>query len=213
MEISPVGYIDLISRAVGPRPVFLITTVGPEGVVNLAPFSAVSFCSYDPPMMVVNVGEKKHDPRYIPKELEGKLDLSEKKDTWANIHATGEFVAHLVTEELLDAVVIADRRYPRGVSELSRVKLTPVAAKIVKPPRLAEAKLAIECQVTHKFEAAGDHTLVVARAVAFHADESALTEGLLDTSRIKPVVHYFAEVFGVCDRIILRKDRARYKLD
>jgi flavin reductase (DIM6/NTAB) family NADH-FMN oxidoreductase RutF len=213
MELNIGEYKDLMSRAVSPRPVILITTISPAGVVNMAPFSAVTFCSYDPPMILVSVGGRKHDPKFVPEELKGKLDIEEEKDTYANLKSSGEFVAHLVSEELLDAVVIADKRYPKEVSEVEKAKLTLIPSKLVKPPRIKEAKLSFECQVTDTFNIRADHLLVVGKGVAFHADESALSEGRLDTSRMKPVVHYFGDIFGICDRLIVRKDRDRYKLD
>ncbi len=213
MELNIGEYKDLMSRAVSPRPVFLITTISPTGVVNMAPFSAVTFCSYDPPMILVSVGGKKHDLKYVPEELKDKLDLDEEKDTYANLKSSGEFVAHLVTEELLDAVMIADRRYPREVSEVDKAKLTLVPSKLVRPPRVKEAKLSFECQVTDTFNIRADHLLVVGKGVAFYADDSALYQGKLDTSRIKPVVHYFGDIFAICDRLIVREDRDRYKVD
>ena len=213
MELNIGDYKDLMSRAVAPRPVFLITTVSPAGVVNMAPFSAVTFCSYDPPMILVSVGARKHDPKFVPEELKNKLDLKEDKDTYANLKSSGEFVAHLVSEELLDAVVIADKRYPKEVSEVEKAKLTLVPSKLVKPPRVKEAKLSFECQVAYTFDIRADHLLVVGKGVAFYADEAALADGKLDSSRIKPVVHYFGDIFGICDRLIVRKDRDKYKLD
>lgn len=66
---------------------------------------------------------------------------------------------------------------------------------------------------TNTFNIRADHLLVVGKGVAFYADDSALSQGKLDTSRIKPVVHYFGDIFAICDRLIVREDRDRYKVD
>lgn len=212
MEIDPSQYKDLISRIVTPRPILLITTVNKDGLVNMAPFSAVTFAGYEPPTVLVSIGTQKHDKRFLTKDLEGEYDLEEKKDTLANIEYSREFVAHLATEELLDAIVIGDRRYPKEVSELTRAGLTAVPSRIVKPPRIKEAKVAVECQLVNQFNVRAGHVLVVGKGVAFYASEEALVNGRLDTSRIKPVLHYFGDLFAVCDRQI-KKQRDRYKLD
>lgn len=212
MEIDPSQYKDLISRIVTPRPVLLITTVNKDGLVNMAPFSAVTFAGYDPPSVVVSIGKQKHDKRFLTEDLGAKYDLEEKKDTLANIEYSGEFVAHLATEDLLDAIIIGDRRYPKEVSELQRAGLTPVPSRTVKPPRIKEAKVAVECQLLNQFNVRADHVLVVGKGVAFYASEEALVNGRLDTSKIKPVLHYFSDLFAVCDRQIVKK-RERYKLD
>ena len=75
---------DPFNAIVGPRPIGWISTVNPEGVRNLAPYSFFNGFNYRPPIIgFSSVGWK---------------------DSVANIEATGEFVWNLATRDLAVAM-------------------------------------------------------------------------------------------------------------
>ena len=75
-----------------------------------------------------------------------KIGLDEGKDTVANIRATGEFVANVVSYALRDAMNATSGHYPAGEDEFRRAGLTPAPSRVVAPPRVAEAPAALECR-------------------------------------------------------------------
>src|SRR4030042_1028610 len=118
MKIDPAGLNrekahELLIGAVLPRPVALISTIGADGVHNLAPFSFYIPISMKPVLMGVAIARK--------------ADGS-KKDTLVNIESGEDFVINLVTEEMAEAMNQTAGEYPSQVDEFKAAGLTPVPA-------------------------------------------------------------------------------------
>lgn len=135
MELDLEG--DLAERAypilaslVTPRPIALVTTLGPDGVVNAAPFSFFNVMGAEPPIVVFAPGDR---------------DDGTPKDTARNIRFAHEFVVNLVDEAIGEAMNRCAASLPYGQSELAHAGLTTAASTSVKPPRLAEAPVSLEC--------------------------------------------------------------------
>ncbi|MFH1382089.1 MAG: flavin reductase family protein [Chloroflexota bacterium] len=127
----------LLSDIVVPRPIAWISTVGTQGVFNLAPFSAYGMVSSIP--MIVSIG--------ISTNRNGQ-----KKDTLKNIELTKEFVINIVTEELAETMNITCAPYPSDVSEFEKAGLTPKKADLVKAPMVAESPVNLECRLVQIIE-------------------------------------------------------------
>lgn len=136
---------EFLTSTVVPRPIALITSVDAEGRPNAAPYSFFGLVAHDPPAVAIGV---------LP-HPEGRL-----KDTASNIVATQEFVVHLVSEELGDAMNITCIDAPPGYDELALAKLETVAADKVKVPRITGAPVALECR-NHTTLRLGPNSLVV----------------------------------------------------
>jgi flavin reductase (DIM6/NTAB) family NADH-FMN oxidoreductase RutF len=136
-ELSAYQRYKLMASLIVPRPIALITSLGPSGVVNAAPFSMFNMLGEDPPIVMVSIN-RLHD---------GRL-----KDTAANILATGEFVVHLADEFIAEQMDGCAEALPADVSELSVVGFTTVPSRSVKPPRIREAPVAFECVLHEKLE-------------------------------------------------------------
>ena len=96
-----------------------------------------------------------------------------------NIEATKEFVVHVVSESFVRQMSQTAGEYPPDISEFDEAGLTPVPSTVVKPPRVAEALVAMECrlhQLVELGDAVGHGTIVVGDVVALHFDESVLDE-------------------------------------
>lgn len=157
MQIDPDRHSEaenykLLTNLVVPRPIAWVTSLAPEGIVNLAPFSFFNAVGSDPLYVVVSVGE--HDD-------------GTKKDTARNIDSSGEFVVNLVTEDLLEAMNISAAEFPPGESEVLAAGLRVDPGVKVRAPRLAEAQASLECRV-YKSERLGTNTLYIAEVVLFH---------------------------------------------
>ncbi len=122
----------LLTGAVVPRPIALVTTLDAAGAVNAAPFSFFNAMSEDPPILALGINRRPN----------GRA-----KDTVRNIRDTGEFVVNLVDESIAEAMNICAVDFPEGLEELPQAGLAAVPAVAVKPPRIAEAPIAFECRL------------------------------------------------------------------
>jgi flavin reductase (DIM6/NTAB) family NADH-FMN oxidoreductase RutF len=159
---SPQDNYKLLTNLVVPRPIAWVTSQNSEGVINLAPFSFFNAIGSDPLYLIISIGNKD----------DGSL-----KDTAANIIARGEFVVNLVTEDLVSAMNISAANFPSEESELAAVGLHAADSKLVKVPRVAEAKASLEC-VLHSQQPLGIYTLIIGQVVMFHVDDALLSDRL-----------------------------------
>ncbi|MDO5498667.1 MAG: flavin reductase family protein [Propionibacteriaceae bacterium] len=157
------GY-SLLTSMVVPRPIAWVSTVSGGGTPNLAPHSFFTIASADPPIV--------------------QFTSVTEKDTLRNIRETGEFVIAMVTEDLVDQANVTSTRFPPGVSEFDRAKLTPEPSQFVAPARIAESPIAIECRLERIVEV-GNSFLVLGAVLCVAIDETAL-----DESSTKPHPRY-----------------------
>ena len=119
----------LMIGAIVPRPIAFVSTISPEGIYNLAPFSFFTGISANPPAIcfcpMVRAGD---DPR---------------KDTLRNIEETGEFVVNVVSEEFAEKMNQTSGEYPFEVDEFALSGLTPLPSDLVK--RSEERRVGKEC--------------------------------------------------------------------
>jgi flavin reductase (DIM6/NTAB) family NADH-FMN oxidoreductase RutF len=160
----------ILAGLVVPRPIALVTTVDLEGRVNAAPFSFFNVIGDDPPAVVLAPGNRGPG---VP------------KDTARNVRLTGEFVVHLIDEPMGAAMNACAASLPPGENELEAAGLTAVASSVVKPPRIAEAPVALECREWTTMEFGGNR-LVIGRVLRVH-----VRDGIMDpeTLLIPPGVY------------------------
>jgi flavin reductase (DIM6/NTAB) family NADH-FMN oxidoreductase RutF len=111
------------------------------------------------------------------------------KDTLRNVQEVGEFVSHVVDEELADAMIKTAADYPYGVNEFEITALETLPSMDVKPPRVARAPVAMECRVTQIVPVAGaTNVMILGEVLRFHIREDLYrSNGLVDTVRMKPI--------------------------
>src|SRR5436190_5764254 len=129
--LSPQAAYKLITGVVVPRPIAWVTTLGPEGTVNLAPFSAFTFVSTRPPMIGINVGRK----------------AGVRKDTANNIHEHKEFVVNIADETMIEHVHLSAIEHAPDVSEVDELGLAVAPSSAVRTPRLVDAPVSLECRL------------------------------------------------------------------
>lgn len=183
---------DPFKALVAPRPIGWISTLDSSGGVNLAPYSFFNAVSERPPMVM-----------YATTGL--KLGVEERKDTLANIRATGEFVVNVVPLALRDAMNRTSAPFPSDEDEFDLAGLGKAPSRLVAPPRVAEAPAALECRVWKVVELPSPSTaMVIGEVVGIHIDEKVLRDGLVDVTLYQPLArlgyfHYAAvqEVFAL----------------
>ena len=152
-DITPHERYKLLISFVLPRPIAWITTIGPTGVVNAAPFSFFNVFAEDPPLIVVAIN----------KRPDGRL-----KDSWTNIERTGEFVVNLTDEPLARAMHESSGDFPPDMGEPDYLGLKTAPSVDIKAPRLADAPWAMECKIWQVLNVKDDRQLVIGEGVRFH---------------------------------------------
>ncbi|HUF25810.1 MAG TPA: flavin reductase family protein [Gemmatimonadaceae bacterium] len=149
--LAPSERYKLLTGVVVPRPIAWITTISPDGTVNAAPFSYFNVMGSDPPVIVIGVGDRE----------------GEAKDTARNIALTRELVVNVVNEETVIEMNVSAGDYPYGVDELAKAGLTPIPSVRVRPPRIAESPVHLECTELQTLEIRRTR-IIVAEVVGLH---------------------------------------------
>jgi flavin reductase (DIM6/NTAB) family NADH-FMN oxidoreductase RutF len=150
----------LMASLIVPRPIALVTTLSPGGVVNAAPFSMFNMLGEEPPIVMLSIN---------------RVQGGRQKDTAANITRDREFVVHLADEAIARQMHGCGERLPPERSELDHVGLRAVPSRTVAPPRIAEAPVAFECALWETLETES-RQIFIGRVQMLHA-----RDGLVDT--------------------------------
>jgi flavin reductase (DIM6/NTAB) family NADH-FMN oxidoreductase RutF len=170
---APVNNYKLLVGAVVPRPIAFVSTISPEGVPNLSPFSFFTVASANPPVVCFTASFR--EPR---------------KDTLVNIRAMKEFVVNIVSEEFADKMNVTSGEYPYGVDEFLQSGLTPVASDLVRPPRVKESHVNMECKLLQAIEISNQPmggTLILGEVVRFHVDDAIFEDFRIDPEKLAAV--------------------------
>ncbi len=175
-ELSRQDQSKLMNGTVVPRPIAWVSTVGSAGV-NLAPFSYFNVVSVQPCIVMFSVATPL-GPR-----------TGSVKDTLQNLEEVPEFVLHLVDRSLAEQMNLTSGELPRGTNEFEVAKLTEVPSQVVKPPRIKEAGVHMECKV-HDIISLGEvpYKMVLGHVVAIHTRESLVNERYhVDPEKHRPI--------------------------
>ncbi len=156
----------LLTSLVVPRPIAWVSTLGPDGVANLAPHSYFMVVAADPPHVA--------------------FSSTGVKDTLTNVRATGEFVVNIVPRSLAEAMNATSIDLPAEGDEFAWAGLTAAASHVVAAPRVAAAPAHLECRLTQQLEV-GDATLVIGEVVHIDVDGDVWADGGVDVTRLDPV--------------------------
>jgi len=165
---------DPFNAIVAPRPIGWISTLSPEGVRNIAPYSFFNAFNYVPPIVGFSSTGYKHSVR--------------------NIAETHEFTWNLVGRAQAEAMNATSATVPPEVDEFELAGLTGLASVEVRPDRVAGAPVSFECRLTQLVQltdargTAVNAWLTLGEVVAVHIDETLLADGVYDTTAARPVV-------------------------
>jgi flavin reductase (DIM6/NTAB) family NADH-FMN oxidoreductase RutF len=173
---APDHLYKLMIGVIVPRPIAFVSTVDAHGVRNLAPFSYFTGCSTNPPVVcfcsAVRLGPRPH------------------KDTLCNIEATGEFVVNIVSEDFAEKMNAASVEAPPEIDEFDFSGLTPIASELVKPPRVAESRIHMECrlrQIVQVSKKPGGGSLILGDVLRFHIQAELLDGYKIDPRQLKAI--------------------------
>jgi flavin reductase (DIM6/NTAB) family NADH-FMN oxidoreductase RutF len=173
---SPGDIYKLMVGAIVPRPIALVSSVDERNVRNLAPFSYFTACSSNPPVVVFC-------PILRPVPLGAK-------DTLRNVIATREFVVNIVSEDFVQGMNATAAQVPPEVDEFELSGLTPIASELIKPPRVAESHIHMECrlrQVVQVSDQPGGGSLVLGEVLRFHVRQDLIENFRIDPDKLRAV--------------------------
>jgi flavin reductase (DIM6/NTAB) family NADH-FMN oxidoreductase RutF len=173
------GWLDTYKLLVGsivPRPIAFVSTLSPEGIPNLAPFSFFTGVSASPPVIC-----------FCPMRRRGPVPH---KDTLYNISITREFVVNIVSEEFAAQMNMTSAEFPPEVDEFEAAGLTPIPSDLVKPPRVKESHVHLECRLYLLVEVGGidgSGNLVLGEVLRFHIDDQYFHDFKIDPDQLRPI--------------------------
>ncbi len=185
IDVKATSIVDVFQTLVSvvvPRPIAWVTSVNLQGAANLAPFSFFNAFGGNPPFVVFSPSRRRDGT---------------KKDTLNNVEATREFVVNVAVESLAEKVNLSSKEVPPDVSEVELTGLHTLPSVKVKPPRLAESPINLECTV-RQIVPIGDGpisgNLVIGEVVMIHISDDVLdSKGKVDPRKLHAIARLGAD--------------------
>lgn len=171
-EIPTRDLHQFLLASVSPRPIAFVSTVNEEGIDNLAPYSFFNCFSSNPPILVFSSNRR--------------VSNNTTKDTLSNIISQKECVVNVVSYPIVRQMTLASIEFPSDTSEFEKSGLTPIASEFVKPKRVKESPVQMECKVNDIItlgEHGGAGHLIICEVVAMHIREDIIDP---ENNRIDP---------------------------
>jgi len=163
-----------LQGAIGPRPIAFAATVDSNGNNNLAPFSFFNVFSSNPPILIFS-------PAYSGRD-------GTAKHTLLNVKEVPEVVINVVNYEMVEQMSLASSPYPKGTDEFIKAGFTPIDSESIKPKRVKESPVQLECKVNEIKELGkkgGAGNLIICEVQRIHINENVLdTSGFIDQEKI-----------------------------
>ena len=173
-SLTPAERQAYLHHAIAPRPICFVSTIDKNGQVNLSPFSFFNVFSINPPICVFSPTSRARD--------------NTTKHTLENVLEVPECVINIVNYEMVQQTYLTSMDYQKGVNEFSKAGFTELASETIKPPRVAESTVQLECVVNDVISLGkngGAGNLVIAEVKRMHINEAILdANGKIDPHKI-----------------------------
>jgi flavin reductase (DIM6/NTAB) family NADH-FMN oxidoreductase RutF len=176
--------LDPFKAVMVPRPIGWLSTVSPEGIANLAPYSFFNAFSESPIYVAFGSGGR--------------------KDTLRNVEATGEFAFNLATHDLREAMNATSANVPSHVDEFALARLTKSQCQFIKAPRVGESPVCFECKHFQTVPLPSDdgHVhdwMVIGRVIGVHIDDRFIENGRVNTAALQPLARLGYSEYATID--------------
>lgn len=186
LDINALKLIDKMNwlqYAIAPRPIALASTIDKNGNINLSPFSFFNLFSYDPAIVIFSPLRRGRD--------------STTKHTLENIKEVPEVVINICDYDMVHQTSLASCEYAKDADEFIKAGFTKLPSIQIKPPRVKQAKVQMECRVIEiksLGENGGAGQLIIAEVLCIHIDESILNDNssMIDQTKL----HHIARLGG-----------------
>ena len=171
MELDPSRYTHLLH----PCPAVLVSCADPPGKGNLIAIAWITPVSVDPPLLAMSIRPQRY--------------------SYDRTVRSGDFAVNVMAYRYAAAVLLCGRRSGRDLDKWAATGLTPIPARVVQAPLVAEAAAHVECRLVEQIPM-GDHTLFVGAVVAATVDEGLVAGGPFDLTRFQPLLHVGRNLFA-----------------
>ena len=166
---------DPLKCCIAPRPIGWISTLSRDGIVNLAPYSFFNGVAGNPPMVMFASAPNKEGGR---------------KDSAVNAEETGEFVVNIATWDLREQMNVTSASVGPEVDEMAMAGLETAPSQLVKPPRVKDSPIHLECRHYQTVELPSTrpgcaNLVVIGEVVGVHIDDGILTDGMVDITKFR----------------------------
>lgn len=176
-KVSAPDLYGYLVGAVTPRPIAFASTIDSQGLVNLSPFSYFNCFGSEPPLLIFSPARRGRD--------------NTTKHTYENVLVVPEVVINIVNYAMVQQTSLASAEYPKGINEFVKAGFTEVPSERVKPPRVGEAPVAMECRVLQVIQTGnkgGAGNLIICQVLLMHIKEEILDgEGRIDPFKLDAV--------------------------
>lgn len=173
-DVTTAQLISYLQSAVAPRPIAFASTLDKNGKPNLAPFSFFNIFSANPPILVFSPSRRVRDNSI--------------KHTLINCQDTKQVVINVVNYNMVQQMSLSSTEYPDGINEFLKSGLTAIDSEKVKPFRVAESPVQMECKVNQIIalgENGGAGNLIICEVLKMHISKEILDEnGVIDPIKI-----------------------------
>ena len=173
-ELSPAKLQGYLQSAIAPRPIAFASTIDKNGKPNLSPFSFFNIFSSNPPILVFSPARRVRN--------------NSLKHTLINCQDTKQVVINVVNFDIVQQMSLSSTEYPDGVNEFAKAGLTAIPSDIVKPYRVAESPVQLECKVNEIIALGtegGAGNMIICEVVKIHINEAVLdANGIIDPMKI-----------------------------
>ncbi len=183
---------DPLTALVVPRPIGWISTIAPNGTVNLAPYSFFNAVAANPPFVMFASGGR--------------------KDSQCNAEHSGEFVHSLTTWETREGMNASSATVGPDVSEPELAGLEMAPSQLVKPPRVKRSPVAFECKYVKTVDLPGANgkphifQIVIGEVVSIYIDDAVIVDGMIDLSKDPPIARLgYLDQYAAIDHIFRMK--------
>jgi len=165
---------NFLNYVIAPRPICFASTIDLKGNVNLSPFSYFNLFSVNPPVIIFSPSRKVRD--------------NSTKHTFENLLEVPEVAINIVTYNMVQQVSLSSCEFPKDTDEFIKTGFTKEPSSIIKPPRVKESPVQLECKVLEikslgKEPGAGN--LIIAEVLLMHINENILdTNGKIDQQKL-----------------------------
>lgn len=171
----------LMTGCIAPRPIALVTTLGPLGP-NAAPFSLFNMIGSDPPLLMFSVGNQGD---------------GSSKGTLQNLDHCKEFVVHICDQAIAERMNICATDYPHGINEIDKAGFTTIPSIRVAPPRIAEAPVHMECRLERVIKFGSRHNVIFGEVLMFHFRDGIVNERQhVNFSKLNPIARLSGPLYG-----------------
>ena len=175
----------ILLSAIAPRPIAFASTIDRLGKPNLSPFSCFNVFGVNPSTLIFSPSRSGRE--------------NELKDTYLNVKEIPEVVINVATFSMVEQMNLASTEFPRGVNEFYKSGFTPIPSKKIKPFRVKESPVQIECKVRQVIETgtgAGSANLLICEVLLIHINDKVLDKtGMIDSRKLDLVGRMGADYY------------------